>query len=123
EGLLLAITDHAGAMADIQRSWLGFEGLTLRYEDLVADERRGFGSIIEAMSIDIGEGRLLEIVEALSFERLTRRRKGDEDRLAHLRKGVAGDWRNHFTDSVKDAFKARFGAHLVETGYESGLDW
>ena len=42
---------------------------------------------------------------------------------AHQRKAVAGDWRNHFTPAVKEAFKERAGHILVAAGYESDLDW
>jgi len=51
------------------------------------------------------------------------RPRGVEDVTAHQRKGVAGDWRNHFTDRIKRAFKARYGGLLVATGYEKDLDW
>jgi lipopolysaccharide transport system ATP-binding protein len=63
-------------------------------------------------------------VLANRFERRAAgRERGSEDARAHLRKGVAGDWREHFTDRVKDAFKARYGGLLVATGYEQDLDW
>jgi hypothetical protein len=37
--------------------------------------------------------------------------------------GIAGDWRHHFSERVKKAFKARYGGILVATGYERDLDW
>ena len=40
-----------------------------------------------------------------------------------FRKGAIGDWRNHFTDEHKAAFKDIAGDLLVELGYESDLDW
>ena len=65
-----------------------------------------------------------EAVLACRFEHLTGgRRRGQEDVRSHERKGVAGDWRRHFTDRVTRAFKERFGDLLVATGYEKDLHW
>jgi Sulfotransferase domain len=68
--------------------------------------------------------RVREAVLACRFEALTGGRpRGQEDVGAHERKGVAGDWRNHFTRRVTRAFKDRFGELLVATGYERDLHW
>ncbi|MGF1641739.1 MAG: hypothetical protein ACFCUO_12385 [Rhodospirillales bacterium] len=50
------------------------------------------------------------------------------DRLAGsgsftFRRGVIGDWRNHFTDAHKAAFKEQAGQALIELGYETDLNW
>lgn len=72
----------------------------------------------------VGSNELEEIIEANSFKRLAGdRKKGSEDTASHYRKGVAGDWKNHFNDSHKAAFKDRFGDILVKLGYETTNDW
>jgi hypothetical protein len=40
-----------------------------------------------------------------------------------FRKGQIGDWRNHFSDALRDAFKEVAGHHLIALGYETGSDW
>lgn len=40
-----------------------------------------------------------------------------------FRKGVIGDWRNHFTEQHKSIFKELAGPQLIELGYERDLDW
>lgn len=63
-------------------------------------------------------------LEVLSFERLAAGRKpGQEDTNSHYRKGVAGDWVNHFTDRHKRAFKDRYGTLLQTLGYAENSDW
>jgi len=58
------------------------------------------------------------------FEAKTRgRRAGAEDTRSHYRKGVAGDWINHFTPAHSEAFKQRFGDLVVQLGYEQDNDW
>jgi lipopolysaccharide transport system ATP-binding protein len=51
------------------------------------------------------------------------RKPGNEDTQAHERKGIAGDWRNYFTDRVSTEFKRCYGSLLVATGYEKGFSW
>jgi hypothetical protein len=48
---------------------------------------------------------------------------GVEDRQSHYRKGVAGDWRNHFRPAHKQFFKDTFGDIVVRLGYEETDDW
>ena len=42
---------------------------------------------------------------------------------ATFRKGIIGDWRNHFTEAHKRAFKNIAGQLLIDLGYEKNLDW
>lgn len=49
--------------------------------------------------------------------------KGESGRGQKYRKGVAGDWRNHFTPRLRSAFKERYGNLLLQLGYEEDLNW
>jgi sulfotransferase 6B1 len=42
---------------------------------------------------------------------------------ATFRRGRIGDWRNHFTEEHKAAFKDVAGQGLIRLGYESDLSW
>ena len=65
-----------------------------------------------------------DAVIACRFESLTGgRSRGQEDVESHERKGVAGDWRNHFTGRITSAFERRFGELLIATRYEKDLHW
>jgi hypothetical protein len=46
------------------------------------------------------------------------RRAGAEDTSSHYRKGVAGDWVNHFTPKVAAAFEERFDGLPQKLGYD-----
>ena len=48
---------------------------------------------------------------------------GVENFEMHYRKGIAGDWKNHFTKKVKEAFKRRYGKLLILAGYEADSQW
>jgi lipopolysaccharide transport system ATP-binding protein len=51
------------------------------------------------------------------------REPGYVDESSHYRKGVAGDWTNHFTPAVEREFKRRHGHLLIKLGYTESFDW
>ena len=55
--------------------------------------------------------------ESASFEKMSGRRPGQEDATSHLRKGVVGDWREHFDDEISFRFESIAGYLLTELGY------
>jgi Sulfotransferase domain len=113
-----------GVCADIQRSWHDSGERLIRYEELLkSDEEVLTRVLLDECGLPIERARLQAAVHACRFERLTGRAPGKEDISSHERKGIAGDWRNYFTDRVKDVFKDRFGLLLLATGYESDPDW
>lgn len=127
DGLLMLIDARMGAVAEIQRSWLPAcergEAMLIRYEDLIANEQEQFARIVNYCQLGTSPEALREIVTRNSFEKQTGRHKGEEDTASHFRKGIVGDWRNAFSEKVKQEFKRRYGDVLIQTGYESGLDW
>ena len=123
EGIMFLVQNRLTGMAHIQQSWLESDALIVRYEDLIADEQGQYRRIFEHCELDVPDARRREIVDKHSFERMAGRKRGEEDVTKHHRKGVAGDWRNHFTPEIKNVFKERLGEALVTAGYETGTDW
>jgi hypothetical protein len=123
DGLIDLIEHHLANIACVQTTWLGRAPLVVRYEDLLADEQGTFAAIARHCGLDVPDAHLRRIVAGNSFEARAGRPRGVEDVTSYRRKGVAGDWRNHFTPRVADAFRERFGQVLIDTGYERGLDW
>jgi hypothetical protein len=125
EGLMLTLQEWLPLNAQIQQSWLDAGEPLIRFEDLLLRDREILEpTLLDRCELGVPRGRLRRAIESQSFERLSGgRRRGEEAMDSHYRKGIAGDWRNHFTDPVKDAFKERWGDLLVATGYESDLNW
>ena len=117
-GLLRLLDGPLRNIAAIQRSWANSS--FFRYEDLLSEPESELQAIVEASEIPVD---VRMAVRRHSFERVFGRKPGTEDVASHLRKGVAGDWRNHFDSRLKTAFKERFGDVLTLTGYEPSLDW
>lgn len=63
------------------------------------------------------------IMQQRTFERLTGRKRGEENTNSHLRKGVPGDWVNHFEPVHIAAFKTRYEGLVEKLGYETGEMW
>ena len=62
-------------------------------------------------------------VEKWSMERTTGRKPGEENRGDLVRKGVAGDWVNHFSREAGEMFDRLAGDMLVRLGYEPDRGW
>ncbi len=101
--------------------WLGHPDIHVcRFEDLVG--ARGGGDAeaqrreIQAVCAHVGRPIDDDGVSAL-IEKLA---KG---KSFTFRRGVIGDWRNHFKPDHIAAFKQQGGQHLIDLGYERDLDW
>jgi hypothetical protein len=67
---------------------------------------------------------ILGAVFAERFEAQTKgRERGAGDTGSHYRKGIAGDWVNHFTPRHASVFEELYGDILVRLGYEEDSDW
>ncbi|MEM7202216.1 MAG: sulfotransferase domain-containing protein [Planctomycetota bacterium] len=97
--------------------------LTARYEEVVAAPHHAVAVMLRWLQLPVDEAMIRGVLEPLAFEKLAGRRRGEEDQKHHYRRGVAGDWRNHFTPAVAREFARRHGAGLVAAGYESGPGW
>ncbi|HXF36432.1 MAG TPA: sulfotransferase domain-containing protein, partial [Actinomycetota bacterium] len=122
EGLVFAIRrlSEGGLFAALRDWWdRRPEGaLLVRYEDLIGPEAaRAWDRVLDHCDVALGPGERRELLERYSFRRLSGRRPGEEDPDSKLRKGVAGDWRNHFTPAVLRAFGETAGDLAAHLGY------
>ena len=58
-----------------------------------------------------------------SYQRRAGRKRGIVNEHHHYRKGIHGDWQNHFDDRLKRRFKREWGDLLIQLGYESDDRW
>ncbi len=125
DGLIYLLSEQiCKHSARIQASWLGApDVLLLRYESILGNEYTFFEQLTEYCQIDVSRERLQDTVRSNMFPVATGRKRGDEDVNVHLRKGIVGDWRNHFTERVKTQFKKQYGKLLIDAGYEKDLSW
>ncbi len=97
--------------------------LVTSYERLVTDTVQELSAIYAFLGWGLPAGDVQKIVSELSFEQQTGRQRGEEDAFSHLRKGIPGDWRTHFTQLTGFAFEALTDGNLIRSGYEPDPHW
>jgi hypothetical protein len=125
DGLLYGI-DHLEneGIFKAQRSWVDTpikdaNVMLVKYEQLIApDNVLLFKQILNHCDIRMPDHDLSDLLQSYSFENLSGRQRGQEDRKAHYRKGIPGDWRNYFTGQIQDRFLQASGDLLAAWGYE-----
>ncbi|MBA3472886.1 MAG: sulfotransferase domain-containing protein [Rubrobacter sp.] len=105
------------------RALLGANYEEVRYEDLLERPEEEVGRLLEFLGADASEQAVRRCVSAASFEKLTGGRERGQEAASFFRKGIAGDWKNVFTEKNKQEFKAAAGNLLVKLGYEEDDDW
>jgi hypothetical protein len=93
------------------------------YEKLLADGPTVAKELFQFLDLPHEDRLIQDILERSSFRFYAGRERGQEDRKRFYRKGIAGDWKNHFDDGEKQIFKEVAGDMLIRLGYEKDLNW
>jgi hypothetical protein len=103
---------------------LGSNYTEVKYEDLLRSPHEETRRLLTFLGAEASEKTVEHLVEAASFERLSKgRERGEEDSSSFYRKGIAGDWRNVFTERDKLIFKDEAGDLLAKLYYEKDDSW
>lgn len=91
----------------------------VRYEDLWYQPCRTLMAAVAALGQKVDASQVEQSLDQCSFRRYSgERMRGQEDIASFYRKGIVGDWRNHFTPKENEAFCARFAWLLGPLGYD-----
>ncbi|MEO1130510.1 MAG: sulfotransferase domain-containing protein [Planctomycetota bacterium] len=97
-------------------------GLLVRYEQMKEQPVEVMEQVCAHYRLGLPDDAVRGIVEQHAFRRATGREPGQEDRGSFNRKGIVGDWINHYTDAHKDAFRRVSGGRLAALGYVESED-
>jgi hypothetical protein len=105
-------------------SWVADDRVVrVRFEDFVSRP----GSIIAAFDergIEVSSTVVNSVLERWHFAIASGGRSpGSEDKGAHFRKGVPGEFKRRFTPLHRAIAKRNFGADLIRLGFESDYAW
>lgn len=96
---------------------------SVRYEDMLSDPVPVFRDLVGSFGMQPLVEDINYIVKRFSFSRMTGRKPGEENRKSFARKGIAGDWLNHFSLEARQVFDHYAGDVLIDLGYETNHDW
>ena len=130
EAKLLHVTDPGFHFRQFLDSWLDRPGICLvRYEDCLLDTAAQLGKIVTHLGHDFDTERIDQAVHQNSFQNRTKattgkaREPGEADPSQFLRKGVSGDWKNHFNERSCQMIDEHEGTSLRRLGYEVDSSW
>lgn len=94
------------------------------YEAMRENPGREMKKILRYISThEIDEMKLDACISKYSFQNVTGRRPGEENVRCFVRKGIVGDWKNHFTREAREVFDYYAGRVLIDLGYEADHSW
>lgn len=89
----------------------------VRYEWLWADPQSTMQRLLSTLGYSFDEKRLQSTIAAYSFETCTGRERNCEDVTQHNRKGICGDWANHWSCEKTAQFMTKFAGEMTRLGY------
>jgi hypothetical protein len=115
---------RVGKTVETGPALFGINYTQVRYEDLLNQPHEEVKQLAEFLGADTSKEAIEQAVSMASFEKATKgRERGQEDPTSFFRKGVAGDWKNYFTERDKEIYKEAAGDLLIKLGYEGDNNW
>ncbi len=97
--------------------------LEVKYETLRQNPALTLQNVLEFFKIDLSQSEVENIVQKVSARTKFDIKENLSKHKGTARKGIVGDWRNHFTEQQVQLFKEKCGQHLIDLGYEKDLNW
>jgi hypothetical protein len=98
--------------------------LIVRYENLKAEPVETLRGIFNFLKVNSRDAHVKRCLHLNSFEKISGgRQPGVADPNSFYRKGIIGDWRNHFDAENIIIFKKIAGETLISAGYERDNNW
>ena len=108
--------------------------LFVKYEDMKQDLARIVVHVADFIGLEADSALIERVVEQSTFKRMAVNPKANLDWVPqregvprHMRKGIVGDWRNHFTAEQNERFDALYREKMAGTGLQfdfgEGVVW
>lgn len=95
----------------------------VKYETLHVNPAETLSGILNFFEIMISSNEIEQIVQKVTKQTKFDIKENFSQKKGTARKGIVGDWRNHFSEEHVKVFKEKCGQHLIDCGYEKDLNW
>ena len=97
--------------------------LFLKYEELKKDLKGQAKIIGEFLGFKLSDEQAEAVKQECTFEAMKKKSNNTKfakifKRRSHLRKGIVGDWKNHFSDAQLEEFNQLYKSHMDGSGLE-----
>ncbi|CAC5400913.1 SULT1 [Mytilus coruscus] len=113
---------------EIEQAEKDYPGMifTCSYEKMKKDPKTEIRKLADFLEVQCTDKLIEDIAKATSFENM-RENKIDfskaVDGITHIyRKGIVGDWKNHFTVAQNEQFDAQYADEFQDSSYKSMFD-
>lgn len=118
------VTETASDWSNYIEEWSTQNPIVARYESFLIDPISSLKKLLSHITEeDYSENRLEETILRFSKKNFSASLDGLFRHNIFVRKGIAGDWRNHFSKKNINSFKTVAGSTLIALGYEQDMDW
>ena len=100
-------------------TWLQHQHTALiRYEDLKTAPEATLDRLFRQLGVLVTPEIIQQALEIFDFKQLSQRNAGEEDRSSFFRKGIVGDWQNHFSAQDREFFQHKAAKVMSQVGYD-----
>ncbi|EIM96466.1 sulfotransferase [Paraburkholderia hospita] len=112
------VEETTTAWSNYVTAWADTKTHTIRYEDFLANPHAALGATIKTMTgVDMPPSLLEYAVSAHTKEKFAQSLSRTFKHNTFVRKGVAGDWKNHFSDRNTECFNQIAAEAMALLGY------
>jgi hypothetical protein len=104
-------------------AWAKEDAVVIHYESFLIDTVRELRRVFDALGIPVSDAMLRYAVQNNTKDKFRESLSAAFKHNTFVRKGIAGDWTNYFSDRVKEIVKGHAGASLSALGYTKNDAW
>lgn len=120
---IIEVINKSDFIYELYSAWANYDNcLLFKYEDLKKDIYSCIVKLVDFTNIDTTDRMIKKSITKNDFKKISGRKSGNENKNSFLRKGVVGDWKNHFDDELLKYFyttqNGRWKEIIVKNHYE-----
>jgi len=104
-------------------AWSKQNVIQCRYEDLLDDPSLVLKRVLTKFNLNVDNNKIHNAIQSNTKDKMHESLDKAFKHNTFVRKGIAGDWRNHFSETDKSIFKKCAGESLMLLGYEQDMHW